>query len=279
MVTMSALDRLLPIWAVFPGFIALVMFAVVLGNRIGRSRAAESIPEGPVGSVVGSMLGLLAFMLAFTFGIASSRFDARKQLLLDDVNAISAAVHRSELLPEPHRSESLALLRRYVDLRVEVAGDPTSIRAATVETATLQRRLWSHAVTLAKADMNSDIGALYVEALDDLAAVHTSRMTVALQYRIPVPIWYVLILLTVMCMGGVGYQFGIAGRSSVMLELWLAIAFAAVVTVIAQLDRPTSGMLRVSQQPMLDLQARLEAPPTTETATPVAPDSTGHRGR
>jgi hypothetical protein len=80
-------------------------------------------------------------------------------------------------------------------------------------------------------------------------------------------------------MGGVGYQFGIAGRSSVMLQLWLAVAFAAVVAVIAQLDRPTSGMLRVSQQPMLDLQARLGAPPTAETTTPASPDSAGHRGR
>ena len=218
-------------------------------------------------------------MNSFTFGIAASRFDARKQLLLDDVNAIETAVLRSELLPEPHRAESLALLRRYVDLRIEVARDPARIRAAIREVQGIQSRLWSHAVALARADMNSDIGALYAEALNELFTIHTNRVTIALQYRIPTPIWYVLILLTVVCMGGVGYQFGIRGQSSFLLHLWLAVAFAAVVMVIAQLDRPTSGMLRVSQQPMLDLKARLDAGTAAGTATPGAPDSSGHRGR
>lgn len=207
------------------------------------------------------MLGLLAFMLAFTFGIAASRYDARKELLLRDVNAIMTAWQRSELLPEPHRTESRALLDRYVDLRVEVAQDPSRIPAAVVEAESLQNGLWSHAVALAHADMNSDIGALYAEALNELITVQTTRTTVALQYRIPQPIWYLMIVLTVMCMGGVGYQFGLVGRSSILLNLFLAVAFSAVITLIAQLDRPTEGFLQVNQRPMLDLQRRMDQAP------------------
>ena len=259
MVTTS-LDRLVPLGAVFPAWLLLVLLSLAAGYWLGsnRRRRAESQPEGPIGSVVGAMLGLLAFMLAFTFGMAASRFDARKQLLLDDVNVIQTAVRRSELLPEPHRSESRALLDRYVDLRVEIARDPSRIPAAVAEAESLQNRLWFHAVALAGKDMNSDIGALYAEALNDLMTVHTSRATVALQYRIPPGIWTVLILLAAMCMTAVGFQFGIAGRNSLLINLSLAVALSAVITLIAQLDRPTEGPLRVSHQPMLDLQRRLD---------------------
>ena len=258
-----ALDRLIPLWAVFPVTVAVVLLSIAAGTRIGarHRRASEHLPEAPIGSVIGAMLGLLAFMLAFTFGIAASRYDARKELLLRDVNAIMTAWRRAELLPEPHRTESMALLDRYVDLRVEVARDPSRIPAAVAEAESLQNRLWSHAVALARADMNSDIGALYAEALNELIEVQTTRTTVALQYRIPQPIWVLLIVLTVMCMGGVGYQFGMVGRSSLLLNLFLAVAFSAVITLIAQLDRPTEGVLQVNQKPMLDLQRRMERTP------------------
>jgi hypothetical protein len=258
MVTFPHLDHLIPLGAVFPVSLLLVLLSVALGFWIGTQH--RTIPETPIGSVVGAMLGLLAFMLAFTFGMSASRFEARRQLLLDDVNAIQTAVRRSELLPEPQRSESRALLRRYVDLRVEVARDPSRIRAAVVETDALQQRLWSGAIALARQDTHSDIGALYAESLNALMNAHTSRTTVALLHQIPETIWYVLILLTMMCMVAVGFQFGISGRASIVVILWLAVAFSAVVTLIAHLDRPIDSALRVSQQPMLDLVRDLRNP-------------------
>jgi hypothetical protein len=258
----ASFDQLVPLWAVFPISLVLILVSVALGFRIGdrQHRKVERLPEGPIGSVVGAMLGLLAFMLAFTFGIAASRFDARQHLLVDDVNAIMTAWRRAEFLPDPHRTESRALLARYVDLRVTAAADPSRIVASIAESESLQNRLWIHAVALARANMNSDIGALYAEALNDLIAVQTSRSTVALQYRIPEPVWVVLVLLTVICMGGVGYQFGIAGRSSKLLKLCLAVALSAVVTLIAQLDRPAEGVRLVTQKPMFDLQRRIHGP-------------------
>ena len=133
MVTIPPLDHLIPLGAVFPISLVLVLLSIALGFWIGTQQ--RTIPEAPIGSVVGAMLGLLAFMLAFTFGMSASRYEARRQLLLDDVNAIQTAVRRSELLPEPQRSESRALLRRYVDLRVRVASDPsrsTGVQGAPV---------------------------------------------------------------------------------------------------------------------------------------------------
>jgi hypothetical protein len=253
-----ALDRF-PLWIQYAGTVALVLASIVLGYRVAASRKDrhDGHPEGPIGSVVGAILGLLAFILAFTFGIASSRFDARKQLLLDDVNAIERAARRTDLLPEPQRSHGRALLKRYVHLRVEITRDLGRIPAALAETQAIHDSLWSDAVSLARADMNSDIGALYVESLNELMEVTTSRATVSLQYRIPSAIWSGLMLLTVISMAAVGYQFGNAGRAGFLVHLGLALAFGAVIVLIGQLDRTAGGLIRIDQRPMIELERRL----------------------
>ena len=117
--------------------------------------------------------------------------------------------------------------------------------------------LWSHAIALAKGDLNSDIGALFVEALNQVIDLHTSRVTVALQYRIPLGIWMGLLIVTMISMLTVGYHFGLSGRTNTLIHLVLAITFSAVVLLIADLDRATQGALRVSQEPMLKLQEAL----------------------
>ena len=76
----------LPLWALFAATVAVVLMAMEGGYRLGtfRRRGTEPEKEAPVGAMVGALLGLLAFMLAFTFGLAASRFDARRTVLLDE---------------------------------------------------------------------------------------------------------------------------------------------------------------------------------------------------
>lgn len=81
----------------------------------------ESDSSGPV---VGATLELLPFVLAFTFNMASNRYNARKQPLLDEVNAIGTAYLRADLIAQPFRDQAKALLRRYVDPHVELVEKP-----------------------------------------------------------------------------------------------------------------------------------------------------------
>lgn len=253
----------LPLWAVFAIMVTTVLVSLAAGFRLGvvMRKGAEGEPEGPIGGVVGATLGLLAFMMAFTFGVTTNRFDTKKQLLLDEVNALGTATLRADLLPEPHRTECRALLKLYVDSRVLATSDISRLTEALAEGERIQELLWSHAVALARADMDSDIGALFIESLNTVFDLHTSRTTVALQYRIPIMVWRILILLTFLSMAAVGYQFGMAGRYSATEVLILAVCFSLVVTLIADLDRSTSGIVKVNQQPMLDLQQRLSGNP------------------
>src|SRR3954452_11316694 len=74
-----------------------------------------------------AMLGLLALMLAFTFSMALSRFEARRDAVLNEANSIGTTALRARLLPDPHRSETLKLLREYVQIRLEIVQKGTSL--------------------------------------------------------------------------------------------------------------------------------------------------------
>ena len=109
-----------PVWLIYAGTVLLLLAGNETGFRLGTWRRRH-MPEGektPASAIMGSTLGLLAFMLAFTFGMSGARFDARKQLVLDEASAVLRAYQRAQFLPEPQRSECSRLLREYVDLRV-----------------------------------------------------------------------------------------------------------------------------------------------------------------
>lgn len=107
------LDAIYP-WISFILTIGFIILPVAIGQRIGtriRGRFKE-LADAPLGSVVGVSLGLLAFMLAITFQIVTNRYDARKQVVLDEVTAIRSTYMRAALLPEPYRTEAQKPLSR-----------------------------------------------------------------------------------------------------------------------------------------------------------------------
>ncbi len=120
MIEPTLLDYL-PLWALFLTTFAIILAAAEGGYRLGRSRGrkADAEKEAPVGSMVGATLGLLAFMLAFTFGLAASRFESRREVLQEEVNAIGTTYLRTSFLPDDQGPKVRALLREYVDLRLE----------------------------------------------------------------------------------------------------------------------------------------------------------------
>jgi hypothetical protein len=254
---LSLLDSV-PLWLVYLLTVALIMVAVEAGYRVGivRSRRSQKDPEASIDAMVGSTLGLLAFMLAFTFGMATTRFDARAQLVLQEAVAIRTADLRAQMLPEPQRGQMRALIREYVGVRLRGVREPGYLRQAIVRSEELQDVLWSRTTALGNEVPGGDRGAL-ASALVDMIGVHEKRLTVGLYNRINGPIWAALYGLVVMSMGMMGYREGISGRRSILASLALAFAFSAVLVLIVDLDRPQQGLVKVSQQAMLDLQAKL----------------------
>jgi hypothetical protein len=250
-----------PLWAIYLATALIVLLAVEAGRRVGRARRRRAEQEGgaPVGAAVGATLALLAFLLAFTFGMAASRFDARKGLVLQEANAIGTTYLRADMMPEPQRSEIRNLLREYAALRVSSGASATKIVEAIAQSGVIQDRLWADAVVLGQQSPNSIVVGLFVQALNDMIDLDATRVTAG-RNRIPDSIWYALYLVTILTMAAMGYQFGLTGTHSWIVTILLVLVFASVILLIADLDRPQSGFLRVSQQPMIDLINKIGAP-------------------
>ena len=199
--------------------------------------------ESPISVISQAILGLVAFMLAFTFGIVANGFEVRKELVREEANAIQTASLRSDFLSEPDRDESRELMRQYVDARVALfqSRDTERLESFLSEAQRSHGRLWEIAVANARKDETSRVAALYIESLNTVFDIHTLRVAQGLQARIPTEIWLMLLALIVLGTMGVGYQTGIAGSKSSVARLVLAVSFALVISLIANLDRPGGG--------------------------------------
>jgi hypothetical protein len=146
MQTMGPIDAL-PLWALFISILLVVLLSVECGYRLGKYRRGrqEQEKEAPVGTVVGATLGLLAFILAFTFGLAAARFDTRRQVLLDEANAIGTTYLRAGMLPE-RGEEVRRLLRDYVSARLEAVRSG-NIAEGIRRSENIQQRVWTEART------------------------------------------------------------------------------------------------------------------------------------
>jgi hypothetical protein len=243
-----------PLWALFPLTVLIALLSVELGYRVARYRKSRSDeePEAPVGGMVGATLGLFAFMLAFTFGLAGSRFEDRRQILLSESNAIGTTYLRAAMLPDPMRAEIRSRLREYVDVRLEGV-QPEKLAQSISKAEELHELLWSQAVAATEKD-RSAVTALFVNSLNEVIDLHAQRLMAGLRSRIPAAIWIVLYLLAILSMAAVGYHEGLSGKRRSLAVATLVLGFSAVLFLIADLDRPGQGSLQVSQQSMIDLK-------------------------
>jgi CDP-diglyceride synthetase len=239
--------------------VVIVFSSVMGGFHVGRNfhKNNNKQSDAPISTIVGAMLGLLAFILAFTFGMAASRLDARKQLLMDETNAIGTAFLRADFLPAAQRDETKQLFKKYVEVRVGLIGHPEKLRETLLESDALQDKLWSQVINLPEKAYSPALLALYISSLNEVIDIHEKRVIVGTQYRIPGSIILVLYFLTILAMGMVGYDFGVNNRSAVLNAVVVALAFAAILLLIEDLDRPSEGFLKVNQKPMFDLQQKL----------------------
>lgn len=249
----------LPILLVYALIVVIALGATEIGFQVGRywtRRTGRKQESSPSSGIIAATLGLLAFILAFTTGIALNRFDNRRALVLEEANAIGTTYLRAGYLDEPVDSESRSLLAEYVDVRLQ-AVVPDQLEAAIQRSEEIQGQLWTMAETLAKAQPDSDVLAIYIESLNQMIDVHTKRLVAVEASRLPSPLWAEILLMTLLVMFLVGVGNGFDGRRNLLALTILALVFGAVILIIVDLDRTQGGFLKVSQQALIDLQRQL----------------------
>ena len=257
------------LYRVNEGFIQLLVFALLIaagdaGYRLGR-RAAASTAETTkkqISVIEGSLVGVLGLLLAFTMSMAVSRYEARKQLVLEEANAIGTSFLRTQLLPEPEGTEIARLLRQYVDLRIQYVSageDLGSLERARRKSAELQCEFWARAVAYGRNEPNPVRAGLLLQSLNQVIDLDAARW-MAFFDHVPEAVIYLDALVALVAAMLVGYAFGIECVRHSLSMYMLGFAITVVLGVIIDLDRPRQGIIQVSQQPMLDLQRQLRMP-------------------
>ncbi len=231
--------------------------AYQLGRRRSRTMPARSTTASSM--VPGAVLGLLGLLLAFSFSMAVTRYDLRKQAVRREANAVGTCYLRAGLLGDPATARMHDLLRTYVDVRLayyEAGIDAAGLARVAAETECLQRALWTLVAGEAQRDPSPVGAALVVQSLNDVIAVSAEREA-ARQNQIP-DVVLLLVFAGVLVSGiVVGYAFGHEERRNVLASLLFAVLVTLVVFTILDLDRPRRGLIHVSQQAMLTLRESL----------------------
>jgi hypothetical protein len=248
----------------FAVLLVSLLVAAEIGFLLGR-RARSDIDEqtrSQMTTIQAAVLGMLALLMGFTFSMSTQRYEIRKQLVLEESNAIGTTFLRAQLLPEAQRRDASELLRRYVDIRLEFyrAGiDPVLLRQASDKTERTHRDLWSHAMAVGEKDPRAVTAGLFIQSLNEMIDLHAKRMA-ALENHVPEVVFILLYLVSIIALGMLGYGCGLGGRRSLLMAMTTAFLIAFVILIIMDLDRPRRGLVQVSQQRLIELQESLSKP-------------------
>jgi hypothetical protein len=196
---------------------------------------------------------LAGLLFGFTLALAAARFAERRSLLIEEANAIGMTYLRAETLAEPVGGQARELLRQYVDARLDFDGaglDSAREEEAANRAKQIQERLWEGVVEITKTDRTA-VSAAYMNSLNELIDLHEKRVS-SLENRIPVSIWLLIFCVSTIAI----YARGLTLARQFWMTVVLApLTLAIVITLIADVDSPRSGLIQLDQRAMLRLKA------------------------
>jgi len=248
-----------------PLLVCLVLMGVLLvaeelGFRLkGKMRpGTDSIEIADIALILGAVMTLLALLLGFTYAMSQARFETRRELVVEEANAIGTTYLRAKALPEPRSSQIQELLRQYLALRVEITikidDTPEKIREIDNRSKQLHSLIWSHASALARESPNA-ITSIFLQALNEMIDLHSKRLA-AFRNRVPFSIYLVLLIVSIITLWLVGYYFGRRQRGRILTTV-VVLLLASVMWLIMDLDQPMRGSIKTSQQSLIELHQDL----------------------
>jgi hypothetical protein len=248
--------QLLPIFLVS---IVVILTASEIGRWLGVRASNRS--EGNTSTLEAAVLGLLALMIGFTFAMALARFEGRREAILIEANSIGTTALRARLLPAPHNTESLSSLKDYAQVRLDITQHvpaPAELSAAITRSNAIQEALWQQAKAVAATDSGMVPTGLFIQSLNDMIDNQQKRLT-AYRNRVPSLVLLTLYGVTAIACAFAGYAGGLGQRSSRLPVYVMIVVVCGVILMIQDLDRPLTGFITYSQQPMIDTAASISA--------------------
>jgi len=241
--------------------LALSLVGLWLSAKIGGSirKRQRNVEEGwreDFEGISAAILTLLGLIIGFSFSMAVSRYDQRKNYEEAEANAIGAEYVRTDLLPAADAAKVRALLRNYLDQRVLFYNTQDSRELQQIDSATtqLETDLWA-AVAARAMTQPTPVVVLAVSGMND---VLNSRgyTQAAWIYRMPGEAWLLMAVISIFCNLMIGYgsrRARVKGILFLVLPLVVSISFF----LIADIDSPRGGVIRVHPQNLMILAQSL----------------------
>lgn len=228
-----------------------------LGRRVAvRSRLHEDPNrKDQMGTIRDGLFLLVSLLLGFTLALASPRYAERRALLIEEAISIGPTYLRADTLPQTYREHSQQLLREYADARLDLGNaglDSARFDETTDRSKRIQEELWRDAAAVSQID-RTPVTAVYIESLNETIDLHEKRIA-ALENRVPPSVWFLIISVSVIAVFTRGLT--LSSRFWVTLVL-IPFTLAIVVALIADLDTPSSGLIRLDQRAMERLKVDL----------------------
>ena len=240
--------------------LVLGFFAMWLAARIGaafaRRRALEPGAREDFNIVLGATLTLLGLIIGFTFSMAISRYDQRKNLEEAEANAIGTEYVRADLLPAADAAKVRTLLRNYLDQRMlfYTTRDELQLRQINARTAQLETELWA-AVVVPAAAQPTPMVALAVGGMNDV--LNSQGYTqAAWRNRIPIAAWTLMAAIAICCNGLFGYCARSFKKENLLL-LVLPLIVSLAFFLIADIDSPRGGVIQLDPENLISLAQSL----------------------
>jgi hypothetical protein len=245
------------------GLLLAIFLAAVM--EVGRRAASylhihdDTNRKDQVFSIRDGLFLLMSLLLGFSLTLVVPRYTERRTLLVEEAVSIGTTYLRATTLPQPYRDNAHNLLRQYVDARLDLDGaglDATRFNDAANRSKHIQTHLWADAVAVTQTD-RSAIATAYVNSLNQTIDLHDERVA-ALENRVPLSVWFLILSVSVITI----FARGLTLTRRFWLTFVLApVTIAIVVALVAGLDSPSAGLLRLDQRAMQHLKAEFSSEP------------------
>ncbi len=230
------------------GLIAVILLSIEGGHRLGihRQQRYPTVSHKVHPTIEGAVFGLLAILIGFTFYGAASRFDARRNLIVHEANAIGTAYLRIDLMPPELQPQIRHDFRNYLRSRLDIyhqIPDVKAVKAAIDRSELLQSRMWKDVVKASEGTGPAD-KSLLLASVNETIDITTDR-TVALTTHPPLEIFIMLAMTAVVSSVLCGYTMSASPVRDWVSTITLALVLGIALYVIADYEFPRVGLIRI----------------------------------
>jgi hypothetical protein len=240
-----------PLWIIWPTLSAVLLIAVAIGFFVGRlieRRRGQGETSDGVGFLLSAALGLLGLLIAFTFSMASERFDARRQAVLQESNAVGTTYLRFQLLDEPFRNTLSQELLSYLDARrsfFAAGADPSAVDRADSLTGEVENRIWTGLTDWVRSHSENTSNVALLQATNDMFDLAASDRAMR-EARVPLTIVRAITLYSLIAALLLGQSLAAKKDNHPIAAATIFVLVALSISLILDLDRPATGTITVS---------------------------------